>query len=139
MVTKEDAIQAAAKRHRLGTTLLWLGVLVWLPYLALRIGGGKPSFIWYLPFHLAGVISGSRMRTQSRETLGIPPPKKTLLSRLGHGTIYVALLVWIPYFYLKLIARQPTDVAHYLPYHLAGLLVGGILLAINYLQTRSKG
>lgn len=139
MVTNEDAIQTAAKRHRLGTALLWLGVLVWLPYLAVRIGGGRPSFIWYLPFHLAGVITGSRMRTQARKALGIPPPKKTLLSQLGHRITYAAILVWVPYLYLKLIARQPTDVVDYLPYHLAGLLVGNILLAINYLKTRGKG
>jgi hypothetical protein len=47
--------------------------------------------------------------------------------------------LWVPYLYLKLIARQPTDVVDYLPYHLAGLLVGNIFLAINYIKTRAKG
>lgn len=75
MVTNEDAIQAAAKRYRLGTALVWLGVLVWLPYFAVRIGGGAPSLAWYLPFHLAGVIGGSLLRLQARKKMGGGEPK----------------------------------------------------------------
>lgn len=42
-------------RYRLGTALIWLGVLTWAPFILLRIAGEKPSLFLYLAFHLAGV------------------------------------------------------------------------------------
>ena len=131
MVANQKIDSAAWLRYRLGTILIWVGVLTWLPFIVLRIAGETPSLFWYLPFHLLGVIGGARLRAYARKELGITPAKKSILQLLGHGMIILGILVWAPYFYLKII-QQPVEVMNFLPYHLTGMLSGIILLAINY-------
>ncbi|MBI5943304.1 MAG: hypothetical protein HY864_02950 [Chloroflexi bacterium] len=130
MVTDEKIYNAAVMRYRLGNLLIWLGVLTWLPFIVLRIAGEKPSLFWYLPFHLAGVIGGSRLRVYARKELRMAPPKKSHLRTVGHIMIFAGILVWAPYFYLKAV-QQPVEVMDYLPYHLTGVLGGVGLLAVN--------
>ena len=141
MVTDEKISNTALTRYRLGNALIWLGVLTWAPFIVLRIAGEKPSLFWYLPFHLFGVIGGSRLRAFARKEMGTPPSKKNLLQVLGHGMILAGILVWAPYFYLKFTAQQPVDVMNFLPYHLTGVLGGIAFLGIGYfnLRKRKKG
>ena len=116
--------------------MIWLGVLVWAPFIVLRIAGEQPSMSWYLLLHLAGVMSGSRLRAFARKELGMLPPKKSRLRSLAQGLTFAGILVWAPYYYLKIVAQQSVDVMNFLPYHLAGLLGGMVLLAISYLTSR---
>ena len=58
MVIEKKLFNTALARYRLGTLLLWLGILTWVPFIILRIVGEKPSLFWFLPFHLLGVIGG---------------------------------------------------------------------------------
>ena len=136
MVTDEKIYNAALTRYRLGNVLIWLGVLVWVPFIVLRIAGEQPSMSWYLPLHLAGVMGGSRLRAFARKELGMLPPKKSHLRSLGHGLMFAGVLVWVPYYYLKIVAQQSVDVMNFLPYHLAGVLGGITILAISYLTSR---
>lgn len=136
MVTGEKMIDTALSRYRLGTVLIWLGVLTWLPFIVLRIAGEKPSLFWYLPFHLLGVIGGSRLRSLARKEMGELTPKRNRLRVIGHSLIYAGILVWAPYFYLKLIALQSVDVMDYLPFHLTGVLGGVLCIALSYLFGR---
>lgn len=138
MVTEEKIYNAALMRYRLGNLLIWLGVLTWLPFIVLRIAGEKPSLFLYLPFHLLGVIGGSRLRAFARKEMGTPPSKKNLFQVLGHGMILAGILVWAPYFYLKFAAHQPVDVMNFLPYHLTGVLGGIALLGIGYVTFRNR-
>lgn len=137
MVTDEKIYNAALTRYRLGNVLIWLGVLTWLPFIVLRIAGEKPSLFLYLPFHLLGVIGGSRLRAFARKEMGTPPPKRSYLQMIGHGAIFAGILVWTPYFYLKAVG-QPVEVMNYLPYHLAGVLGGVGLLAVNHFLTQGR-
>ena len=137
MVTEGKIYNSALMRYRLGNVLLILGVLTWMPFIVLRIAGDKPSLFLFLPIHLLGVIGGSRLRASARKEMGVAPAKKSLLQFFGHGMIFLGILVWTPYFYLKII-RQPAEVMDYLPYHLTGILSGITLLAINYLISRKK-
>jgi len=75
MVIDEKIYNAAFPCYRPGTLLIWLGVLTWLPFITLRIAGEKPSLLWFLPFHLAGVIGGSRLRSVAHKDMGAPPAK----------------------------------------------------------------
>ena len=138
MVTEEKITDMVLARYHLGTVMIWLGVLTWLPFIVLRIAGGKPSLFLFLPVHLMGVVGGSRLRSWARKEMSVPIVKKSLLQTLGHGSIFVGVLVWAPYFYLKAIAHQPVDVMNYLPYHLTGVLGGIALLAINYFISRNN-
>ena len=70
--------------------------------------------------------------------MGVLAPKKNLLRIIGHGLIYTGILVWAPYFYLKLIAQQPVDVMNFLPYHLTGVLSGILFLGLSYLINRKS-
>ncbi|MBI3167105.1 MAG: hypothetical protein HYZ22_01395 [Chloroflexi bacterium] len=137
MVTDKKIFNAALMRYRSGNVLIALGVLTWLPFIVLRIAGEKPSLFLYLPFHLLGVIGGARLRAYARKELSITPAKKSILQLFGHGLIILGILVWTPYFYLKLI-QQPVEVMNYLPFHLTGVLSGIALLAIRLLTSRKN-
>jgi hypothetical protein len=139
MVTDEKIYSSALLRYRIGTVLIWLGVLTWLPFIALRVAGAKPSLFWFLPVHLAGVIGGSRIRSSARKEMGAPPPKKSRLRVIGHGLILAGILVWVPYFYSKLMMQQEVDVMNFLPYHLLGILGGVVVLVLDYFVNRKGG
>ena len=136
MVTDEKIIDTVLARYRLGTVLVWLGVMTWLPFIVLRIAGEKPSLFWFLPFHLIGVVGGSRLRSLARKEMGTLAPKKNILRVIGHGLIYTGVLVWSPYFYLKMFTQASVDVMDFLPYHLTGVLSGIMLLVLSYLISR---
>lgn len=122
-------------RYRLGNVLIILGALTWVPFIVLRIAGEKPSLLLYLPFHLLGVLGGSRLRASARREMGGLPAKKYPLQIIGHGMILLGILVWTPYFYLKAV-QQPVEVMDYLPFHLAGILGGVTVLAIHHWISR---
>jgi hypothetical protein len=139
MVTEEKTYNAVLFKYRLGIVLIWLGVLTWLPFIVLRIAGERPSLFWYLPFHLAGVVGGSRLRAVARRELNITLPKKNVFQKLGHGLIFTGILVWAPYFYLKAIVHKPVNVMNFLPYHLIGVLSGVLFLGISYWSSSRNG
>ena len=136
MVTQEKLLDNVVLRYRLGTVLIWLGVLTWAPFIFLRAIGDKPSFLLFLPFHLIGVVGGSRLRSIARKELGMLPSKKNMLIIAGHAMIFLGILVWAPYLYLKLAVGQPVEVMDYLPYHLTGVLGGVFLHILNYVIGR---
>ena len=136
MLTDDKIYNAAWTRYRLGTALIWLGVLVWLPFIGLRIAGETPSLLWFLPFHLAGVIGGSRLRSAARKEIGTPPVRKSRLRALGHALILVGILVWAPYLVSKLVLHQEVEVMNFLPFHLAGILSGIFVLVLDYFVNR---
>jgi hypothetical protein len=70
--------------------------------------------------------------------MGALAPKRNFFHLTGHGLIYIGILVWAPYFYLKLVAQQAVEVINYLPYHLTGVLGGIMVLGLGYLIKRSN-
>jgi hypothetical protein len=138
MLTEKRTAHPALARYRLGVALLWLGVLTWLPFIVLRASGSKPSIFWFLPFHLLGVIGGSQMRAKARREIGATAPAKNVFRTVGHSLIFLGILVWGVYFYLKLIAGQPVDVGNFLPYHLTGIFGGIAALGAGYLFNTGK-
>ena len=136
MVTQEKLISNVVMRYRLGTIFVWLGVFTWAPFIFLRAIGEQPSFLFFLPFHLLGVIGGSRLRSVARKELGLMPPEKNIWRMAGHGMILLGILVWAPYLYLKLAMGQSVEVMNYLPFHLVGVLGGVLLHVLSYLFER---
>ena len=111
MVTKAGTGNSALTRYRLGAVLIWLGVLIWSPFIALRIAGEKPSLFLFLPFHLMGVVGGSSLRSLARRELGLAAPKKDALRTAGYSLIFIGILVWLPYFYFFLLHRPQVRCA----------------------------
>jgi len=138
MVTEEKLISNVVMRYRLGTLLIWLGVFTWAPFIFLKIIGERPSFLLFLPFHLLGVIGGARLRSIARKELGLIPNKKNTLTIAGHLMIFLGILVWTPYLYLKLFMGQSVEIMNYLPYHLTGVLGGVFLHILNYFIERRR-
>ena len=138
MVTEQKAINSVVLRYRLGTILLWLGVFTWAPFIFLRAIGEKPVFLFFLPFHLIGVIGGARLRSIARRELGLPASKQNRLHTAGHLLILLGILVWTPYLYLKLVLGQPVEVMNFLPFHLTGVLGGVLLHVISYVIERRR-
>ena len=138
MVTREEKIiDSTVLRYRLGTLLVWLGVLTWVPFIFLRVIGEKPSLLLFLPFHLVGVIGGSRLRSTAQRQLGMSSLKRSVLHTAGHILILLGILVWAPYLYLKMMG-QPVDVMNFLPFHLAGVLGGVFLHLLSYVIERQR-
>lgn len=138
MVTEEKITDIVLARYRLGTMMVWLGVLTWLPFIVLRAVGEKPSLFWFLPIHLIGVVGGARLRSRARKEMSELAPKKNLLHVIGHGLIYIGILVWAPYFYLNLFTSHSAQVMDFLPYHLTGIFGGISMLGISYLKSQKN-
>jgi hypothetical protein len=140
MVTQEKIISNAVLRYRLGIILVYLGVFTWAPFIFLRAIGGKPSFLLFLPFHLIGVVGGARLRSIARKELNLASPKKNILRLAGHGMIFLGILIWLPYLYLKFFMGQSVEVMNYLPYHLTGVFGGIFLHVLSYaIERYAKG
>ena len=120
--------------YRIGTVLVWLGVLVWTPYLYLRAVGESPSLLWFLPFHLIGVVGGSRLRKMGNDE--VATPARSRHKSIGHGLLALGIAVWVPYFTLKYGLHQPVDVGLYLPFHLLGVLSGAAVLIIGKIRSK---
>ncbi len=118
---------------RVGTILVWLGVLTWLPFIVLHVAGQNPSLFLFLPIHLFGVIGGARLRAMARPA---PSPKKNWRRLAAHFLILVGVLVWAPYFYLKLVMHQAVDITQYLPFHLLGIFGGIVLHGVEYFSRK---
>jgi len=138
MVTREETTKSVLNGYRLGTVLIWIGVSVWVPFIILRAMGYTPSLFWFLPFHLMGVVGGSKVRAVARQEMDLPPTPKTKLRTVGHILVFIGILVWAPYFYGKLFLQAPLDVGQFLPYHLVFVLSGVFLLLVNFLMARRK-
>ena len=138
MVTKQDGLISASVRYRLANLLIWTGVLTWLPFILLRFAGEKPNIFWFLPFHLIGVVGGSRLKSSARRDLGSSAPQKTRLRTLGHILVFTGIMVWVIYFFLKLVAHMPVEVSQFLPFHLTAMLSGVAVLFINFWLERRK-
>jgi len=132
MVTVSKLFNTPSARYRLGSALIWVGVLTWAPYILLRLTGQDTSPFLFLPFHLVGVVGGSRLRLCARKEMGISKAKKNLFRVIGHMMVWVGVSVWVPYFYMKLIMHAPVVVMNYLPYHLTGVLGGVLMLIIGW-------
>jgi hypothetical protein len=133
MVTKSRVSQPVLFRYHLGTALIWVGVLIWGPFIVLHFVGSNPPLWWFLPFHLLGVVGGSRLRASACKAMGASAPKVNFVQIVGKLLILIGVLVWAPCLYLKLIAQIPVDVSRFLPFHLAGVLGGLAILLVNYL------
>ena len=66
MVTVAKLFSTPLTRYRLGSALIWVGVLTWTPYIFLRVTGQVTSPFLFLLFHLVGVVGGSRLRSHVR-------------------------------------------------------------------------
>jgi hypothetical protein len=126
----ESPFKDPHRLHKYGTILLWAGVLVWAPFFVLRGMGESPSLLVYLPFHLVGVVGGSRIRRAAKQQLGLPKPVNSRYKKIAHGVVIASLLVWIPYYALKLSGQQ-VDLAPYLTLHLIGIFSGTGLMALG--------
>jgi len=138
MVTREKTAKPVLNNYRLGKVLIWIGVFVWVPFIVLRAIGYTPSLFWFLPFHLMGVIGGSKVRAAARREMDLPLTPKTKLRTLGHVLIFIGILVWAPYFYGKLVLQARLEVGQFLPYHLTFVLSGVFLLLANFLLARRR-
>ena len=136
MVTVTKMLNTPLARYRLGSALIWMGVFAWAPYIYLRVAGQGTSPFLFLPFHLIGVIGGSRLRSYARNEMGFSKTKKKLFRVIGHVMIWAGVFVWVPYFYMKLIMHAPVVVMNYLPYHLTGVLGGVLMLGIGWWMDR---
>ena len=138
MVTREEEFIPAITRYRLANLLIWIGVLTWVPYIVLRFTGESPNIFWFLPFHLLGVVGGSRLKASARRDLDKVTPRKTRLRMLGHILVFTGISVWVIYFFMKLVIHTPVEVGQILPFHLTTMLSGVAVLFINFWRERRK-
>ncbi len=132
-----------SNRRTIGTILIWLGVLVWVPFLALIPLGQAVSIFPFLAAHLAGVLGGWRLRASADRLEGIERAKdmrgrrRKIASRI---LIYLGVLAWAPYFYLDRVLGQETNIAPFLTAHLTGVLSGlALRLSVEWERFARRG
>ena len=128
-------------RHTLGTVLIWLGVLAWVPFLALVMSGQDVSILPFLVVHLTGVLGGWRLRSSADRRPGMDPAGAAIGRRRQTASrvlIYLGVLAWAPYLYTTRIVEQETNIAPFLAAHLTGVLSGvGLRLSVEW-ERRTK-
>jgi hypothetical protein len=68
--------------------------------------------------------------------MGVEAPKRNTYRTIGHSLIFMGIMVWSVYFYLKLVAGQVVEVGDFLPYHLTGIFGGIAFLTMGYFVNR---
>jgi hypothetical protein len=96
------------------------------------MAGESPSMIAFLPFHLASVIGGARMRIAANRQLDIPKVKRKGYKLLAHVLLIASIFVWLPYYALKL-AGRPVELQPFLVVHLIGIFSGTGLMGVGSL------
>jgi hypothetical protein len=118
------------KLHKFGTLLQLLGVLVWVPFIALQVTGETPPLFQYLPFHLIGIFGGGSMRRAANQQLGRPKGQRSGYKSAAYMLFVASILVWVPFVSQKL-AGRPVEHMPYLAVHLAAVLSGTVLMIIG--------
>lgn len=118
--------------REIGTALLVLGILAWVPFLILVASGREPSIYPFLAVHLTGVIGGTRLRARARTVPAERRPRRQVLGRI---LIILGVLAWAPYLYQKEVLDRAIEIGPYLALHLTGVL-GGIALLVSVLLVR---
>lgn len=123
--------------------LIWLGVLVWAPFLAEVTSGQAVSIFPFLAAHLSGVLGGWWLRTSADRMEGVVRSTDThgrrrkIASRI---LIYAGVLAWVPYFYFSRILGQETNIAPFLAAHLSGVLPGlALRLSVEWERLARRG
>ncbi|HEY4688071.1 MAG TPA: hypothetical protein VIK33_02080 [Anaerolineae bacterium] len=130
-------------RRTIGTILIWLGVLVWAPFLASIPSGQELPVLPFLAAHLAGVLGGWRLRLSADRAEGIDRTqslhgrRRKIASRI---LIYLGVLAWVPYFYLTRARGEETNIGPFLAAHLTGVLSGVVLrLSVEWERLTRRG
>jgi hypothetical protein len=124
---------SANTRRSIGTVLIWLGVLVWAPFLAAVTTKQAVSIFPFLAAHLTGVLGGWWLRRTADRIEGIDRGsspqgrRRKIASRI---LIYLGVLAWAPYLYIERILGQDAEIGPFLAAHLTGVL-GGVALRLS--------
>jgi hypothetical protein len=121
-------------RYALGRTLTWLGILAWVPYIVLTIGGFAPSILPFLAVHLTGILGGMWIKRLDKgagdANVGAGRP---LRRRIGSILVLIGIAVWAPYFVFKNFTALQVTLAPFLTLHLGAVLTG-LLLRLGLLD-----
>jgi len=121
-------------RRALGKTFTGLGILVWVPYGVLTIGGSTPSILPFLAVHLAGILGGLWIKRMDHGVVKENPMVPSLSRRrIGSILMIIALAVWVPYFILKDLTVQQVNSAPFIVVHVSAAL-SGLLLRLGLLD-----
>jgi uncharacterized membrane protein YjjB (DUF3815 family) len=121
---------SANTRRTIGPIMIWLGVLVWLPFILLVTNKQDVSIFPFLAVHLSGVLGGWWLRQSADRMEGLAAAQSTKGRRRKIASrilIYLGVLAWAPYLYLDKIASIDTQIGPFLAAHLTGVLSGVFL------------
>ena len=108
-------------RKQVGTILIWMGVFAWVRYIYLITNDVKTSIFPYLFVYLVGRIGGGKLRGRSSDAkLTVGKWRR----RISTILIYLGVMAWLPYIYLKNEVGADVDITPYLIIHLTGILSG---------------
>ena len=131
-----------SRRRELGTALIWIGVLAWIPYFFLLENDRAPSLLLFLALHLAGVLGGSWLRSSAhRDAEHQVATRGRWRQPVSRVLIYLGVMAWGPYFYLERILHQEVAIDPFLAAHLTGVLGGAALrvsIELDRIKTRGS-
>ena len=114
-----------------GRILIWLGILAWAPYVYLLAIGQKVSILPFLALHLAGLLSGGRLRSRAAIKTGNESTVQGRKRRFASNVlIFLGVLAWAPYIFITRGLGQDIEIAPFLIMHLTGV-VGGLAVRFS--------
>ena len=111
-------------RRTLGNIMVWLGVLVWIPYVLLISNQIETPLLPYLLLHLIGVLGGVKLRGPMTQEHSVIGKRRRKISRI---LIYGGVMAWLPFYYINGVLGQEVDTTPFLFVHLTGI-IGGVLV-----------
>lgn len=129
----------ANKRRTVGTIIIWLGVLVWAPFILLVTSKQEVTIVPFLALHLSGLLGGWWLRQSADRLEGIVQTNSTKGRRRKIASrilIYLGVLAWVPYLYLDKIVGVDMQIGPFLAAHLTGVL-SGVALRLSVAFDRS--
>lgn len=107
--------------------LIWMGVLAWVPYVALRLLGRDISVLPFLIVHILCITGGILLRRQA--SAGAPPPTRQVqrLKTISTVLLVLGVSVWGVYFGVQWLGVEVASVTPFLMAHLSGVLSGAAI------------
>ncbi|MDH5506110.1 MAG: hypothetical protein OEZ02_02685 [Anaerolineae bacterium] len=111
--------------RKLSKIFFRIGFIAWVMYFSYLLFIGKVSIVPFLSLHLFGVLGGMWTRAKANQQDGQQVDEFGRSRRkIGGWMIFLGVLAWTPYIYMKNILGQSIEITPYLTAHLTGVLGG---------------
>ncbi len=123
----------------LGKVLIWVGVLVWAPFIVASLSGKQASILPYLAIHLPCILAGTWLKKQYKEDGDVEPVTRvSLQKKISNLLIGIGIAIWLPYLLVKNLLNPDLVILPFLIVHLSGIIGGTLIRLIPLKKVRNS-